>query len=118
MTPGKENFIFFEDLHRVQHRLYDDACDVGIVVDADMQKAISKNTAALAEIYKIERKYGDTVLPRESTWSMFMPWEMEGGEYVGTNITLTYIQERKQNRNVLIISLIRGHQKKSPFKDD
>lgn len=118
MTPGKENFIFFEDLSRVQHRLYDDACDVGIVVDADLHKAISENAAALAEIYKVERYYGDTVLPRESTWSMFIAWEMEDGVYIGTKMKLTYVQERKRSRNLLMLDLTRHSQKESPFKDD
>jgi len=115
MTPGKEDFIFFEQLAKTQVRLYDDACDVGVVVDKDMFNAISKHTTALSAIYKTEREYGDTVLPRQSVWSMFMPWEMENGEYIGTHITLTFVQERRKKR-MLIIDLKRHRQKEDPFK--
>ena len=115
MTPGKDSFIYFEQL-----RSSAEYTKLGyVVVTPAMFADIKEHTALLSSIYNttVER---DVLVDGnlDSTFNMFMPWEMEDGYYIGTQMRLIFSKRKSQNDTVLYIMFVHRRQKTSPFASD
>ena len=98
MFPGKENLIFFENLSKTQSQLFADACDYGVEVTPGSDtwgRSAKKNARmhlmALMKIYPyILEKNGN-----DSTTTLFIPFEFDGGAYVGVNLRIDFLNYTK-----------------------
>lgn len=113
MFPGKESLIELEELARQQIRIYPDACDIGIqVVDDQLRTRIHRLCQNLAKIYKNKAKRWNG----GSEWSCFIPFEQEGRNYIGVNLSVSYNTDRIRKANFFHIEICRGMQEETPFK--
>lgn len=114
MFPGKESFVQLEELAQKQTRIYPDACDVGIRVDeVELRNRIRQACKELAVIYKNQAERWNF----GSKWSCFIPFEMEGREYIGVTLTVTFNEDRTRKVKFFHIDIQRSRQEEDPFKE-
>jgi hypothetical protein len=100
--PGKENLIFFESLAANQQKLYDDAADVGVKLqatgrtyyfgDVPMKIAARENLLALMDIYayKMQRDLLNSVT------EIFIPFEFDEGAYTGVTLMVAFNKNERE----------------------
>jgi hypothetical protein len=88
--PGKENLIFFENLEKSQERLWNDSCDVGIILarQPKTKSAARENLMGLMETYAYKQER--TADRRQSVTSIFIPFEFDEGCYVGVELHVAF----------------------------
>ena len=99
MIPGKENLIAIEKMAEAQKRIYDDACDVGVLATQEVREAMQVNVRALREIYVMKRDYwkgGQSV-------EFFVLFEIDEGMYVGCTYKISYCKD--DSRNIMFYSI-------------
>lgn len=119
MTPGKENFIFFEQLARKQRQLPPQTAGIafGVPVNREQFRQITAHTNALKEIYKHTVNY-DAEIRGEMTLShftLFIPWEHDEGRFVGSELKMTYAIKKGTSKAYIAIQISRSSSVADPF---
>ena len=118
MTPGKDDFIFFETLKRTAYTPVPYSGERMVYVSDTLFDDIKQHLSNLSDIYTTTVKRN--VLQEDrlvSTYLVFVPWEVESGEYIGTRMVLKFIRQA-DNQCVVDIDFVRHRQITSPFKSD
>jgi hypothetical protein len=123
--PGKEEYKYFEDLESRQERIWPDAADSGVLMNEERDLTVARtNIKKLLSIYKTKIDKGPN---KDTTTTIFIPFEQDEGYYVGVKMTIYYHDggNNKINRNkggydprYLNIDIVRNRQKESPFKEN
>jgi len=112
--PGKEALVVLEQLEKQQVRIWPDSMDVGLLHTNKLQITIHDACAELAKIYKNTKfKWHLGV-----SWGCFVPFEMEGGTWVGVNVKVSLNGTYARGVKFFDIEITRATRDISPFKGE
>lgn len=115
MIPGKENFVYFEQLAKNQKQIYSDSCDYGIDLTPEISKNTKFNIDELKKIYKFtENSWKGYVLFGKSI-SFNIPFEYENNIFIGINLKISYTVDKRKNKKYLTIDITRKTFEDKPF---
>lgn len=116
MKVGLENFKFFEDQMRLQKRIWNDACDVGVPVLSDETRNLYRNN--IRDLMKYFKYTVDNNPDLHfSTIKVFVPWEVDDNLYSGSKLTLTHFKEHKGRIEYFSVYIENHSQFESPWRD-
>ncbi len=118
MTPGKENFIYFEQLMRNQQQAPAYAVYVTDAIHADIKHHLAELSAIYKTVVTYDEVFDSCKDQRVHTFSMFMPWEVEHGVYIGTKMQVFYFVHTKTAERTVQVMMRRHHQPEDPFKSE
>lgn len=111
MLPEKESLVFFERLASRQVRVFNDACDVGVKLDASTKSLARRALLSLKECYDGKvRRHGRSL--ENSTTEIFVPYEQEGDLYLGVLLEVTYTVVQRRFREEWLGVSIRRYSKR------
>lgn len=89
--PLKENLIYFEGLARRQHRIYNDAADFGVKIDAKTKNEARGQLVEMIKFFgaKITR-WGNPARSHGSNTTLFIPIERDGRCFGGQLLDVSY----------------------------
>lgn len=102
--PGKEEFVYFENLAKKQKQIYPDAADYGVELTPEIK---NKARAVLTSLMK---DYGYTLnkWAGGSTTTLFIPVEKDTfNEYAGYELIVSYNKDPKRKIEFLSIDITR-----------
>ena len=107
--PCKEEFIEFERLARRQHRIYQDACDYGLLMsEFDVNRA-RDNLRNMMEVfkdpvyhYKAEKWHNGKSVEFE------IPIEMDEGQYLGYKFKVSFNKDPGRRIEFITIDITHG----------
>ena len=117
MIMFREELKELEGFAAQQQLVYPDASDIGIRIDRweneHARERIREIVKSLREIRESVRTWGRGKICGKS-WQFFIPIEMDEGMYAGTQITIGWHRDRKQE--FLTIDLERAMREKLEFQ--
>jgi len=121
MIVGREQIIYFENLAKHQERIYPDAADYGVDVGGELfgiKIEARKNLVALMESFKVHvDKWGHTESSHGSTTTIFIPYEKDGGRYVGVELRISHAIDCVRKKEFLSVDLRRCSTMDDPWKN-
>jgi hypothetical protein len=117
--PGKEALVTLEELAKQQTQIWPDSYDFGLrltgsEIGGNLQRTIHDACVELAKIYK--NKKSKWVLG--VGWECFIPFEMEGEDYVGVIVKVSLNGMYQRGVKFFTIDFSRHHQQEDPFKGE
>lgn len=112
MIAGKESFIELEELCKKQQRIYPDACDAGIWNNKEVRRKIKKACKELSNIYLCKTSYWGRN-KKGVTWNCFVPFEKDGGKYVGVKVFVSLCPTKRSS--FFSINICKAEQIENPF---
>jgi hypothetical protein len=83
-------YFYFEDIHRKQRQIYDDACDYGYVYNESEANRLKESLQALMNTYNYKyTKYGDIYKNGGFKVTMFISFERDYGMFNGVELTVS-----------------------------
>jgi hypothetical protein len=115
--PDKEDFIYFEQLAKEQDRIYPDAMDYGVRVDANGGNPAIKSEARSA-LARLMKTYGAKVdkFTNQSTTKVFIPTEEDLGLLAGYVLTVSHFDDKIYRVEFLTINIEHTQIKESEAK--
>ena len=106
----EKDVLYFENLAKLQKRIYSDACDVGYVYDDYEAKELSKSLKSLMDVYNYNySKWGDIYKgPGGFKVSMFIGLEREENEYIGMKLSISCNKDPNRKINYVFIDIKGG----------
>jgi hypothetical protein len=119
MGVFKELAHDIESLIKRQRRIYPDACDFGLPTNEQpLLDQIHKVMLEARESFKVKKTETKYSTGRQVTYEFMIPWEQEGGLYLGTKYVFEYTGTNKKYKNhvnYFTITSERHSQKENPF---
>ena len=107
-------YFYFEDIHRKQKQVYNDACDYGYVYDESEAVKLKESLQALMDTYDYKyTKHGDIYKNGGFQVTMFISFEQEDGVFRGVELTVSC--QKDSVRKVKFVSVEIKH--KSKYSD-
>lgn len=118
MIMNVEQLAVFEELDRHQERVYNDACDVGVVkgpvtagIYARVREALRICLADKLLIMHTKRAGGQS-------WRLWFPIEHDEGRIVGTIVDLSWNVDRLRKVEFLSVDFSRGSEENGRVRED
>lgn len=104
--PLKENLIYFEGLAKRQHRIYNDAADFGIKLDAATKLNARRQLTEMIKFFgaKIVR-WGESHRSHGSNTTLFIPIERDGRCFGGQLLDISYNYDASRHIEFLCIEI-------------
>jgi len=92
MGVFKEEAKALEDVARLQKQIWPDSCDYGVILEAPSDPREQSVRAALVGLESLPRRMTEwgNEYSGGTTYVVFIPWEREGGLYLGTEYRVTF----------------------------